>query len=348
MSRETYFFLLSGEYEGLPAAELRSTLRILDPDCEFLYVASGRVAAAKTVEKTAREAVIRAAFTKLSGKLVIEVPTDEKAILNSVGEDVLRAIFPRGAKTFMVRGKRIQGVEVNMPRLERIIGAKVLEKMPWLKVSLTKPDVTVFILSSREKTFIGPLVAVKPRKFFADRIAGRRPFSLPSAMQPDFSRAMVNLAEVSFEGRILDPFAGTGGILIEAGLMEYMVYGVEFKDWIARGGLRNLERYIPGRKDVIVGDARALMFREECFDAIVTDPPYGRSTTVPDESISTLLSKFFQEGTRVLKKKGRIVLAVPADIDLKEIASKHGLRIVEEHTARVHGSLTRRVVVLEK
>ncbi len=346
--RKPYFFLLSGEYETLPAAELRSTLKVLDPGHEIIGLVSGRIALIKTSEAAARAAIRRTAYTKLCGKLAAETSTNEEAILKAFDADVLGEILLPDASSFMVRGKRIQGAKIDVSKLEKEIGARILALKPELKVDLTNPDITVFFLSAVESTFIGLLVDVKPKKFFADRLAGKRPFSLPSAMQPDFSRAMVNLAEVNLGGRILDPFAGTGGIMIEAGVLGYDVYGVEFKGWIAGGGLKNLKRYLLGREIMITGDARSLMFREECFDAIVTDPPYGRSTTVPDESIHTLLSKFFNEGLRVLKERRRIVMAVPLNVPLERIVSEHGLKIIEKHVARVHGSLTRKVVVLEK
>jgi len=347
MQRRKYFFLLSGEYETLPLAELRSVLRILDPMCKIAETSSGRVVIAETFEEAAKNAVERAAYTKLCCLLGSRTETREETILESVNEKLLEDILPSNASNFAVRGKRICGVQIDRLKLEKAIGSKVLKLKPHLKVNLESPQVTLFFLSDLEETFIGRLVHAKPKHFFSNRIAGKRPFILPSAMQPDFSRAMVNLAEVEPGGRILDPFAGTGGIMIEAGLLGYEIYGVEFKDWIAEGGLRNLKKYIPGEDFMIVGDARALMFREEAFHAIVTDPPYGRSTTIPDRSIADLLAKFFTECKRILRKKGRIVMAVPLEIDLEEIVNGHGLRILQTHFAKVHGSLVRKVVVLE-
>lgn len=44
---------------------------------------------------------------------------------------------------------------------------------------------------------------------------------------------------------------------------------------------------------------------------------------------------------------GRIVLAVPSELELSELMAGIGFKIRESHLARVHRSLTRRVVVLE-
>ncbi len=349
MERQTFYFLLSGEYETLPAAELRSVLRILDPRHRIIKISpTQRVLVVNTDITSAENAVERAAYTKLCCRLIAITETSKEAVLNSVTKEDLSEIFPEGIEKFAVRGRRIEGAKINRLSIERELGARILKLNPGLRVDLMNPDATIFILSEPQMTFVGILINSKPKNFFRDRVAGRRPFSLPSAMQPDFSRAMVNLAEAKLGGRILDPFSGTGGIMIEAGLLGYDVYGVELKEWIAEGALRNLRRYLPGREFMIVGDARNPVFRDEAFDAVVTDPPYGRSTTVPSQSIQSLLHKFFDGSLRLLRDRGRVVMASPIDVELEEIAREHGLTFLERHLARVHGSLVRKVVVLRK
>lgn len=341
---QTYFFLISGEYETLPHAELKAVLRLLDPDHRSNKLGK-RVIAAETERKVAEEAVYRAAYTKLSALLLSTARTDEREILGALTHEVLREAVPRGSR-IAVRGYLIDGARLRKTWLEGALGARVLEAVPDLKVDLRRPRHTIIFVSWPERTAIGVLVAVKPKRFFWDRVAGRRPFSLPSAMQPDFSRCMVNLARARMGGKILDPFAGTGGIMIEALLLGYHVYGVELKRWIAGGALRNLKHYAPGMEHVVVGDARRPMFRKG-FDGVVTDPPYGRSTTVPDRSVQELLADFFPACRELLNDGGRISLAVPEGVDVGGLAGDAGLRVLEEHRARVHGSLVRRVVVLE-
>lgn len=349
MKKHSFFFLLSGEYETLPIAELRSILNILDPQHHLVEISpSRRILVVDTDARSAKTAVERAAYTKLCCQLITVAKTSNDDILNSITREDVAKIFPKEVKTFAVRGKRIYGARVDRPSIEKGLGARILELVPGLRVDLKNPNILILFVSEPSATFIGMLVHSKPKNFFSDRIAGRRPFSLPSAMQPDFSRAMVNLAEVKLGGRILDPFSGTGGIMIEAGLLGYEVYGIELKDWIAEGALKNLKAYLQGEEFMIVGDARKPMFRYNLFDAIITDPPYGRSTTIPSRSIQSLLSKFLSESIQLLRDHGRIVIASPADVELEEIAADHGLKVLETHLARVHGSLVRKVVVLKK
>jgi len=345
--RKDFFFLLSGEYETLPAAELRSVLKILDPESIVKEVISGRILVARTILEAAREAVRRAAYTKLCGIFFGRASNDLDEILRVIESADLDELIPADSSTFAVRGRRILGSRIDRFDLERRIGEKVLRLRPRLRVDLENPDTIIYFISTKDEAVIGRLIDAKPKHFFSGRLAGRRPFSLPSAMQPDFSRAMINLAEVKPGGRILDPFAGTGGILIEAILLGYVAYGIELKDWIARGALKNLSHYCSGHEMIIVGDARSPMFRRGSFDAIVTDPPYGRSTTIPDKSIYSLLDDFFSKCVENLKREHRIVISIPAEMNIEELILKHGLKVIEYHLARVHGSLVRKVVVAE-
>lgn len=346
--REKFFFLLSGVHETLPFSELRSVLKTLDPGVRVRASCSGRVLIAETFEDVARDAVGRAAYTQLCGRLLGEAETRFEKILELVDEAGLERLIPPNASTIAVRGRRVMGAAIDRLSLEREIGGRILRLRPELGVDLEKPDAVIFFVSSPLETVMGLLVESKPKRFFHDRLAGRRPFSLPSAMQPDLSRAMINLAEVKPGGLILDPFAGTGGIIIEGILLGYRVYGVELKRWIAEGALRNLKHYVPGEENIVVGDARKLMFREDAFDAVVTDPPYGRSTTIPDESILSLIDRFLESCLDVLRDGSRIVMALPAEVELEALLGEHGLVMRESHVVRVHGSLVRRVVVLER
>ncbi|RLG03580.1 MAG: hypothetical protein DRN60_01220 [Thaumarchaeota archaeon] len=346
MIRRRYFFLLSGIYETLPRAELKAVLEVLDPSYRLIGEYS-RIVVAETLERVAKEVVYRTAYTKLVGEFLLKCETDEETILKSIKQIDLKEFVDPEVEKIAVRGMRLDGVRLRKLELEASIGEHILNMVPRLRVDLERPDLTVVFVAQPELTVVGKLLEAKPKHFFDERIAGRRPFSLPSTMQPDFSRAMVNLARVRVGGRILDPFAGACGIVIEALLLGYETYGVELKDWIALGGLENLKRYARGKEFMIVGDARKPMFRERLFNAIVTDPPYGRSTTIPDRSIKNLLTEFFEVAAELLVDHGRIVLAVPSELELSELIAGTGFKIRESHLARVHRSLTRMVVILE-
>lgn len=339
---ETYLFLLSGFDLDLPFGEVKAVLSLLHPEHKIIE-REGRVLIVKTSGRVAEEVVERAAYTKLSALLLFEATTDEKDILSSIDISVIRDIVPPNS-TILVRGITLNGANIRKTDLERKIGRLIIDSLPSLRVDLRRPDYTIIFVASPEKTYIGVLKKIKPKRFFYYRVAGRRLFTLPSAMQPDLSRCLVNLSRTRIGGRILDPFAGTGGIVIEAVLLGYEVYGIELKKWIALGALKNLKYYTAGFENIIIGDARKLMFRR-CFNSIVTDPPYGRSTTIPDYSLINLLETFLYESRECLEDNATVTLVTPEEINIEDIAQHAGYILEESYKVRIHRSLVRKIMV---
>lgn len=337
-----YLFLLSGIDGELPFGEVRAVLTLLHPQHKMIK-REGRILVVETLSNIAEEVVDRTAYTRMSAQLLFETETNEKDILSTIDISIIKDLVLSNS-TILVRGLTIDGVTLRKTELEKEIGSLIIDGIPSLKVDVRDPDYTIIFISSPEKTYIGLIKKIKPKRFFYYRVAGRRPFTLPSAMQPDLSRCLVNLSRTKIGGRILDPFAGTGGIMIEAILLGYEVYGVELKRWIALGALRNLKYYTPGLENIVVGDARKLMFRKS-FDSMVTDPPYGRSTTIPDYSLTNLLETFFYELREYLKDEGRITLVTPEEINIEDIAMDAGYRLQESYKVRIHRGLIRKIMV---
>jgi tRNA (guanine10-N2)-dimethyltransferase len=81
-------------------------------------------------------------------------------------------------------------------------------------------------------------------------------------------------------------------------------------------------------------------------DAIVTDPPYGRSAAIRAESLHHLYTDSFAEMYRVLKA-GKLAVVV-SEMKVVEFAEKAGFTVVDVFTQKVHKSLTRTFTVLRK
>lgn len=130
------------------------------------------------------------------------------------------------------------------------------------------------------------------------------------------ARLLVNLVAVEPGSLFLDPFAGVGGLVIEAVSSDYEVVSTDW-DPVLEHGLAHL-----GARH-LVADARHLPFPDETFDAIATEPPYH-------EEAIPLLIEAIHELHRVLKRGRRLALlcaASQADT-LCQQASALGLRIV--------------------
>jgi tRNA (guanine10-N2)-dimethyltransferase len=158
---------------------------------------------------------------------------------------------------------------------------------------------------------------------------------------------MVNLAGVLKDERVLDPFCGTGTILIEVDLVGARALGIDFSGDIVAGAARNL-RALGCTADLVRADALlAPRFLRERFDHIVTDPPYGRASPSSREH-RFLLHRLPAVCSALLKKGGTACFASPSTIDLHDEASRASLEVLEFAYQRVHGSLGRHLYLTKK
>ncbi len=167
---------------------------------------------------------------------------------------------------------------------------------------------------------------------FESRRAKNLPISYPITMHPRLARAMINLARVKKGARILDPFCGTGSILIEGALIGMKMHGSDIDERMLKASQTNLKRFgleaILEKKDV--GEI------EGYYGAIVTDPPYGRSSSSMGEGIYKLYDRAFKKFSEVTSK---VVIALPDEKSIK-IGERY-FELREFYPYRVHKSLTR-------
>jgi len=234
-----------------------------------------------------------------------------------------------------VRVIKIRRPEIKSLELERRLGYILWKR--GFKINLTNPKIVIRVYISR-KCYVGYLVHKTYKKQFLERHPKKRPFSIPCVIPPKIGRAMVNITSGK---SILDPMCGTGTFLIEAGLMNLEFVGVEAYERIVKGCAKNLKFFnLP--VNVIRGDARNLPFKDCCFEGVVTDFPYKRSTKHFGES---LIERAIEEIYRVLKDGCRAVLVINSDID--DIIGEF-FEIEGKCYQRVHKSLERRFYICRK
>ncbi len=107
------------------------------------------------------------------------------------------------------------------------------------------------------------------------------------------ARLLVNLTVRGAE-RFLDPFAGVGGVILEAAARDQVAVSVD-NDPILRYGLAALADFHA------VADAGRLPFAAGAFDAIGTEPPY-------DKSAGEIVRGALPEMARVLRPGGRMAV----------------------------------------
>lgn len=120
-----------------------------------------------------------------------------------------------------------------------------------------------------------------------DRVCTRTPLSNrhprlenhPAGLRANIAFAALRLAQLDGAQRILDPFCGSGTILLEAGAVwpELELVGCDRYERAVSGARANLAAAgLKGRGRVMHRDSLAGLDDLGGFDAIVTNPPFGR------------------------------------------------------------------------
>ncbi|MEM4180224.1 MAG: THUMP domain-containing protein [Nitrososphaerota archaeon] len=332
--------LLSGEFTSLALSELKSILCILY-GWEPVESLTDRLAYIDADIRDAEKITSRSAYTKSIIAPIIYAPKTD--ISSRVEVEVSELLLK--AKSFAVRALRLGGVRCDRVAVERWLGNLLIDNYPGLRVDLSTPDLTVHAYISEKGVVAGPLLSQSSYRELEARRPGRRVFRHPSSLMPRLARCMVNLTRVRPGGWIIDPFAGTGSIPIEAAFLGYRVIPIELKRWIARGCLQNLGWVgLRGKVDVICGDATSLPLRG-FYQGVATDPPYGRSTKLSDRNLRRLYLNAFSAIAEILERHSRVVTAIPQQQVEPSLLEEIGLRLLEQHPIRVHSSLTRVVCV---
>jgi len=339
------FFLLSGEHETLPVSELKATLEaegyaftIIEKLDQTL-----RLEAEQNCVETIRH---RAALTRICGLELLNCKAEIEeitGILHSISLDE----FLEKKESFAVRVRRVReySTEIDVMFLERTLG-ELIRQNTKAKVNLKNPDKTFFGILTQGKFVFGVKLAQIPPKPFFERRPRRKPFFHPSAMSSKLSRCMVNLAEPKEGDVVLDPFCGTGSMLIEAALIGCRALGMDVQRRMIRGSRRNMKHFNITPEGLIVGDARHMPLTK--VDCVATDPPYGRSSTTMKRTTRQLVEEVLASAQEMLGKGRRVCIAAPKTLDIGKIGEALGYKHLESHFVYVHRSLTREIAVFEK
>ena len=359
-------FELSGEHETLPKAEALACLRAHNIRYEEKEHTDG-ILVIEAEEGTLADSASMAEIAERLGMThrvyaILGVSSryrciDEREMEALIKDAVDRVMEP--GDTFAVR-VRMKGKSAiaQMQRgyqhkeLEREVGA-LIKRMGY-EVDLKKPKKTFVLLFTRHKCFLALLLHSIEKKRYEQRKPHLRPFFSPGVIMPKLARVLVNLSAVKAEDILLDPFCGTGGILIEAGIVGATPIGMDIQAKMVRGASQNLLFYhLKGH--LITADATGIPLRANSVDAVVTDLPYGRVSLISGginaKSRALFMERLYEEAMgeiyRVLKR-GRKAVIVFNSPTLYSLFPVFGFNIVERHEYRVHRSLIRYIAVLEK
>jgi tRNA (guanine10-N2)-dimethyltransferase len=245
--------------------------------------------------------------------------------------------------TVAVRARDVRSTAgVDTSRAERELGRALVDR--GFAVDLDDPDHELRACFAADVCLVGWLVAESVRDY-GDRRPTDRPFFQPGSMAPLDARAFANLAGAAPGRTLLDPMCGTGGTLIEAGLVGARPVGVDAQRKMVRGARRNLGAYLDREADAALlrGDATRLPFVDDAADGVVFDAPYGRQSKVARHDLDDLVGGALAEARRVAPRA-----VVVGDRSWRAAAVAAGWTVETTFERRVHRSLTRHVLLLER
>jgi tRNA (guanine10-N2)-dimethyltransferase len=340
------FFLLSGENETLPAAELTAILEaenISFQVTEKLDQLVRLTADSRSVTEVHR----RSAYTMISATELFACPAEEAAITEAAEQTDFANVLKAG-ESFEVRVRRIKehSETLRTVHLEAKLGKLVLRSAPKAKVNLKKPDKTfIGVLTSGNMVFGLKQTEIKP-KTFSERRPRKKPFFHPSAMPSKLARCMVNLARARTGELLLDPFCGTGSVMIEAAFIGCRVLGLDIQRRMAVGCRSNLRFFGVDAEGLVVADSRKLPLNG--LACLVTDPPYGRSASTMKSTTKQIVEGVLTSAFPLLGEGQRICIASPKTLNIAQLGEDLGYRHLESHFAYVHRTLTREIAVFQK
>ncbi|HKM76438.1 MAG TPA: hypothetical protein VJZ32_08460, partial [Candidatus Bathyarchaeia archaeon] len=238
------FFIVSGEHETLPSAEVKAILESSGQFDSVDYEKHYRLLNVKGPSTVLRDVAERSLMYDRCGLELGRCPAREDELFRLIRSLPLDKIVSN-AKSFAARSIRLRGVSktIRRPALERDVGAVIKEQVPRLDVRLRGSDVTFLCIMFDDSFLFGIAAYTKPSGLIAPRRPRKRPVFHPATMPPKIARCMVNLARAKPNGTFADPFSGVGGIAIEAAVIGCEVVAIDASLRMLRGARRNLRHF---------------------------------------------------------------------------------------------------------
>ncbi|RBQ24064.1 tRNA (guanine(10)-N2)-dimethyltransferase [Candidatus Methanobinarius endosymbioticus] len=361
----------SQEHETLPLAELKAVLATEEIECEIETITFGLVLLKSLNKedfyKNYKILAIRLAYNHEIHELISRTDinnseeNDDIVDISNL-ENEFKSIDWNSyiSKDFVVRIKRYEKVDIDTSAIERRLGHLVLtssehNETKSFKVNLTNPESFIRVVASKKEVLAGIEKYKINKKHFQELKPHKRPFFYPGSMSPKLARCMVNLSHVKEGQLLLDPFCGTGGILIEGAMIRAKLVGSDI-NWKMKNGTlinlnhcSNLDYFEITDKDYEAHhiDVRELKLYEK-VDAVVTDPPYGISTSTGGYQSKEIFHQFLESIGYNMKENAYLCIAHPHYLNFDSMLDDLDFELLERHSIKMHKSLTRIISVIRK
>lgn len=351
---QTLFFIF-GKTPDLSRAEVFAVLRTLG--VKSTVVLSGAQFLILTIPKTVDPSALQfqlGGTTKI-GEIVMKLPsggTREDQLRASLTPAFLASLLPRteqrvtfGFSMYAHDGrtplrlyqklyrhgltlKNALKEEGFSPKFVSLRGTE-LSSVAVTKEKMLDRGVELCLFLSENETHVGRTRAVQDFKAYSARDYGRPGRDDVSGMlPPKLAQMLVNLAGVPRDATLLDPFCGSGTVLMEAARLGYQrLIGVDISERAIEDARANLQwfenaSHTEANVKLYQHDAARLnaLFKPASIDAVVTEPYLGpplRGNEPPEKLRKTLaeLQRLYQQWLTsmhtVLRAHGRLVMVIP-------------------------------------
>ncbi|MHA1352056.1 MAG: TRM11 family SAM-dependent methyltransferase [Candidatus Heimdallarchaeaceae archaeon] len=250
------------------------------------------------------------------------------------------------------------------------------------KENMPKRGVELIIFGIKSKLYLGETKWVT-NPFFDIKLDEGRPERLfTHGTSIKMARSLINLTNIKKGCKIVDPFSGTGTLLIVGLLQGYDVLGFEKDPRCVRVAKTNIRWAVDKYKlerswKIYKNDARDMhKIISEKVDAVVTEPYLGPFLkTLPDleegkkiiHELEKLYAKVLYSCSQILKDDSRVVIIFPfyeypdktkLSINLERVINGLSLELVEKtlhfnvnfpiSIGREHNIISRQIVILKK
>lgn len=199
--------------------------------------------------------------------------------------------------------------------------------------------VDFFIFREGKTFFIGRTSVVQDFKGLSKRDYGRPAKDDASGMlPPKLAQIMINISSAKEDKTLLDPFCGSGTVIMEAALMNIKkLYGSDLSKKAVEDTQKNinwLKRSHELDMDLVLKEIDATKiskeFEESSIDTIVTEPYLGPQRGSHDikktvNYLEGLYSRSLEEFAKILKKNGSVVMVWPVFVSREGDKKKYFL-----------------------
>ena len=304
-----YLFELSGEHPDLACEEVESLFGSNTDKINDKYI----------ILQTIKESLLsKLAFTKYCNKILFSCKKDQ--LIQQISYFDWNQVYK---KDFAVR------VFGKLDKKDSELADLIWKMLKNPKTNLGNPA-TCIKFHIINDTIYCVLEVWKNAEKFSERKPHMRPESQPISLDPKLARCMVNLAN---SDKIIDPFCGTGGILIEAGLIGLDYEGFDIESKMVNSSNKNL-KFFGLKENAKQGDALKIDYDTP----VVTDFPYGRNTKSKD--LPNLLKQF------LVTCNSRIIIGIDSNIEYKNALKEANRTLKKEFSIYIHKNLTKKILVI--